>query len=716
MSISSIKIKNILSFDNLIINNFEDINCIVGKNNVGKSNLLKLMRFFYQKLEGKRVLPPTLNSKYSSYGFITIIYDTSRIKSIVTSELNHDKSAFFRHIYNVLFKEDNVSFEDLILSMKKIEKKSVLEVTLKINSDDSVQWSIKDKKILSIINYLYPFFDIETRHIDLYDWDKLWLIVSKLRSFNINKIKQEEIIDFFNEKISKDSSSYSEYISKIQNIAETGKYNYREKVLNYVKAGLKGQTFLIDNKSLDIQSDGTNSHRFIEIALELLITLSRREYINPIIYIDEPEVGLHPKKNEELFYNLSKVYKSFKKTKKSREKGKYKTPYPTIIFATHSPNIVKKTIKYFNENQQVLHFSKDKNSNTIVNKLNSIYKNKRFLNIFSDNEARLFFSDFILFVEGPTEVEIFSNSELLDKFDFLNRIDIYATNELALEYMNPSYLNTAIPYLILYDADKLISIDFSKNKLTFKNSSELQLFKYLKLYMYSYIGSKQKLIYDFLKQLIEWQKKVQLEFEDNLYISNFNYNLLIKYINDEFLKKENFLINRTTIEEALINKQTFCLFKRWIYKEFRDGISKAYNSKTPKFQIERIKKKKILEFKKFNRYIKNLNIKEKELITISILIFGGKTETTIATFTENYTEVDDSLKDIIKTIKKEYIGSKESLNIGHLLNKTSGWTTSFLNFAIKEMSKKNNNNEFENEFKNKFGELYAIIMSIKEKL
>jgi len=80
VSIKSIKIKNLLSFDELIINDFKNINCIVGRNNSGKSNLLKLIRFFYHKLEDKRELPPTLNSKYSTFGTITIIYDTSRIK------------------------------------------------------------------------------------------------------------------------------------------------------------------------------------------------------------------------------------------------------------------------------------------------------------------------------------------------------------------------------------------------------------------------------------------------------------------------------------------------------------------------------------------------------------------------------------------------------------------------------------------------------------
>ncbi|EEL8094508.1 AAA family ATPase, partial [Salmonella enterica] len=51
MGIKSIKIKNLLSYDEIHISDIKDINCIIGRNNTGKSNLLKLIRFFYTKLE-----------------------------------------------------------------------------------------------------------------------------------------------------------------------------------------------------------------------------------------------------------------------------------------------------------------------------------------------------------------------------------------------------------------------------------------------------------------------------------------------------------------------------------------------------------------------------------------------------------------------------------------------------------------------------------------
>ena len=199
MSIKSIKIKNLLSFDELIIDNFEDINCIVGKNNVGKSNLLKLLRYFYNKLDEKRELSPLLYSDYSSFGTITLFYDISHIKKIVTADKNisNKKLGYFKEIYNLLILNND---------------SDIFELTLKIYANESIEWSIKDRKTRKIIADIYPFFDIEARHIDLYDWNKLWVLVSRMKPFNPHKVKQEDVIEFFDDKLNNsDSENYNNY-------------------------------------------------------------------------------------------------------------------------------------------------------------------------------------------------------------------------------------------------------------------------------------------------------------------------------------------------------------------------------------------------------------------------------------------------------------------------------------------------------------------------
>jgi len=687
VGIKSIKIKNLLSFDELIINDFKDVNCIVGRNNSGKSNLLKLIRFFYKKLEGKRELPPTLNSKYSAFGTITIIYDTSRIKQIVTSETNKGKSSFFKHIYNVLFKEENENNIFSLIEIDSIDKEPTYELTLKINSNDSTEWSTKSKDVINIINYLYPFFDIEARHIDLYDWNKLWIIVSRLKSFNINKLKQEEIVDFFNDKLSSDSDGYKEYIEKIQNATRTNKYNYREKVLNYVKAGLKGQTFLIDEQSLEMQSDGTNSHRFIEIALELLISLTRRDYINPTIYIDEPEVGLHPKRNEELIYKLYDTYSSYKKTKETKEKGKYKTPYPNIIFATHSPNIVKEVIKLFEINQQILHFSKDKKVNTIVQKMNSTYKDERFLNIFSDNEARLFFSNFILFVEGETELEIFRNKKLLNKFPKLKEIDVYKSSSNVLgSYINPAYSNTAIPYLFLFDADKIYSFKRDSanskiRKLSFENKNKN---------LYRLPDGKPENEADINKLISKYNKGFNKKYRDKLetmqklkiiHNKEFNFNELSFRINkieeykesidliQNYLNDYNVKFLHTTIEEMLINDKSKDIFFKSIEQDVKiDNF--LYDIRTVEYTVsfykqrvnigkirllkprKRIRKKIIYKHHKYPKEVEQYLVEY-----LRVVYFNGKFEI----LTNKITEIDHENSEFTKKQINEFDMMKKTI-------------------------------------------------------
>ncbi|EIK2613167.1 retron Eco8 family effector endonuclease, partial [Salmonella enterica] len=325
-------------------------------------------------------------------------------------------------------------------------------------------WSTKNNAEIDLIGYLFPFFEIETRHINLYDWDKLWDLISRLKSFKVDGVKKEEIIDFLNEKISPNSNAYKDFTSKIQDITKVSSYSYRERVLNYVKIGLNGQTFNVGGKDLTTQSDGTNSLEYLSLFLKLLVSLTRREYISPIVYIDEPEIGLHPKANEKLIYELYQSYESFKKSKESFEKGKYATPLPKIFIATHSANIAKHIIKYFKDNHQILHFRIEEN-HTRVGVMKSTYEDRRFLNIFNDNEARLFFSDIILFVEGDTELEAFSNFSLSKKYPHMNNVELYqAGSNVYLENLNPNRSKLSIPYFYLFDRDKTLQYEVTKRQ------------------------------------------------------------------------------------------------------------------------------------------------------------------------------------------------------------------------------------------------------------
>ncbi|HGW7832971.1 TPA: AAA family ATPase, partial [Escherichia coli] len=228
MGIKSIRIKNILSFDDVYIDSFEDFNLIIGRNNSGKSNLLKVFKYFYEKLDEQRSIPLTLNSNYTPSGIITITYDTTRIKKIVTSTNNN--SRFHKHIYNTLFKEPNKNKFTALFAPERKKQNSEYSLTLTISNDDSISWSTKDKKLLSLIKIIFPFFYIDTRRMDLYNWEDIWRIISSINSFNFQKISEDEILKFLDENISSRDGDYKKYITRITDVIDTKPYTYKEKV------------------------------------------------------------------------------------------------------------------------------------------------------------------------------------------------------------------------------------------------------------------------------------------------------------------------------------------------------------------------------------------------------------------------------------------------------------------------------------------------------
>ncbi|WP_411132277.1 retron Eco8 family effector endonuclease [Vibrio vulnificus] len=736
MAIQSIRVKNLLSFDDVFIDDIQDINCIVGKNNVGKSNLLKLMRYFYSKLNGEKLIPPELYSNYNSFGSITIRFNTTRIKHIVTGKNNN--SAFLKHIYNTLFPgQKRTPFSNQSLDQ------SYLDLSLTIFKDDSTKWSTTNQDVLKIIYILYPFIDIETRHIDLYDWNRIWGLISQLSSFNVRKVNSGEVVDYLDNKLSNGSGHYKEYIDKVESIVDTRNYSYRDKVLSYIKVGLQGHDFTNSGQELGIQSDGTNSHRFIEIILKLLIVLTRREYITPTIYIDEPEIGLHPKLNEDLIQTFHRVYIQFLKTKDEKEKGKYKTPYPRVILSTHSPNILKYVVRLFKNKQQVIHFSKPKGQGTKVSRLNSQYHDARFLNIFSDNEARLFFSNFILFVEGATELEIFRNYKLCERFSSLNSIDVYETNEVTLKYLNPKHSRAAIPFLVLNDADVLIKFDYGKSKLTLDNGK----------YNFLEIAKRNQLDFHTTKDL---RKKSTLSHinSQNGKITRFDFRKIgfdtfsmqnyIKLVN-EIINEQHCHLTITTIEGAIITEQSLPILGKWLVYKFTKSMQYKGSNKTPTKWFESlakdIKSNKKSSTDVYNNivgfdyvycslsrvdslFVKRISTKHlkdcrdaiftyskspKVILNLLRVIFEGKTDNLLSRLHDDYLPtVDPKFSELVKEVRTHYFKALKPI-----MGKTGGWVTDFLDFAIDHIDKNTNSNQdFNRKFAFTFPELFDIIRKV----
>jgi predicted ATP-dependent endonuclease of OLD family len=751
MSIKSIRIKNLLSFEDIYIPDFKDVNCIVGQNNAGKSNLLVLLNYFYSCLRHEKVVAPSLFSNYSAIGTISIEYDTTRLKKIVTSKRKDLSNPYFRHIFNTLFSLKHnltglAAFTEY--SKQQSRKNSSYVLTLSVRKDNSIYWSTKNNKVLEIINRVYPFFSIDTRHINLYDWSKIWETISQLKFLNMNTLEIDDLVDFIDERVSKKSGAYKDYVDKVNDITTTSAYQYQEKVLNYVKVGLKGHTFNIEGEDLARQSDGTNSHKFLELYLNLMIALTRREFITPTVFVDEPEIGLHPKKNELLIHRLHTIYKSFQKTKSEREVGRYATPYPRIIFSTHSPNIIKTVVKLFkgDEEHQVLHFKKYINNSTQIRKIKSHYDDSRFLNIFSDNEARLFFSKFILFVEGETELEIFGNLKLASKFDKLRDIDVYNANDVHLNALDPTKSNLPVPFLILYDSDFLVNVNVESLpllKLSLSNK-KVNLSNAEKSLKCSFYGSKNFYISKAIKEVfsaVDSPKKITSSGTD---FSLFKLEYFVNYANRNVFKNRNVRFNYTTIEGVLINYRSIPYFVKWIFREFMlgfnvspgkdihkkvKGVKRGFSShgdvkiafkalfsfcdkdvvlsKDLKRFSQRIK---IAYLKLIRDEVKEFELPSHDLVAAFRLVFGGKTNTYQKLTSDSYDRVvSEDVRDFVEKVRTDYLK-----NFTFDTSKTSGWATSFIDYCIDEIDLETNGDSkrFYGQFAVVFPELDDIIKRV----
>lgn len=698
MTVQAIKITNLLSFDELNVDNLNDLNCIVGRNNVGKSNLLKVLKFFYNKLEGKEELPPKLNSNYSYKGFISITFDMTRIYRIARSQ---PKNKYFDFIIRKLVPRHKRS----IIALTRYDNDhTTYTLTLNIYNDGQVKWSTKDKQTLNLILYLFPFFHIEPRHMDLHEWDSLWDLISRIKSFNLSKIDDQSVIDFFDKSINSiNANSYKNYISDLNKTISTKPSSQKEKVLSYIKAGLKGYRFEIDKNDLKFHSDGTNSFHFIKTFLKILITISRREYITPFVFIDEPELGLHPKMNEVL---IQDIYTSYNYNEKKDDR----VTRPKVFLTTHSPNIVKEIIKRFRKKQRIYSFQKSGNAKTTINTLNSTYDNESFINIFSDNEARLFFSDFILFVEGESELEAFGNMKLTENFPHLKNIDIYKCSSNVIgERVNPSYSNSAIPHLFLFDADKAIAIKGEPNNLSIALLKNGNYFNFkpdtlnseLNKYKLGF-SKKYKIKRDNIVKLLSViNKKVRVNNTTQRFLNEPAFESVFTAVKDRLLD-QNIYLNRTTLEGCLIQKNSSKIVYDWLdYK---------YNSKFDSILLR-------IEDSKY--------VTEDMLIDYIRIIFNGKSMvlTDYNHFNiETYKQTLDKNKKVSGKLRYTSRHAKMLMKLlenktvhNKYLEKTDGWTTSFLNHAVEYIEKESlaKNQPFGAIFKVYFPEFYDIIRRLQ---
>lgn len=645
MPISKVFISNCKSISKLNID-FSDITCLIGKNGSGKSNILKSINHFYQNLIGelKDDILFDKNNRHNDYIEISIVYDFSKLKRI--SETRYSKDALTLHEFfsKILFDFSSYMNSD-----------NLVQATLKQFKTGEKQWNIPFE-LRSFLKNVFPLYFIQSRNIKLTDWQNIWEIVgdmSKLREKEEGKFSQE--LDTLYEKIY--GKTYKKNLDYIKmefqkNDIELDKMRINEKLTQIYQLQIGGRSFKFKDESLDFFSDGINSSNYMKLLVNLVSKLAISKIKEPMIIIDEPELGLHPKLADELTASL------FSNSKLVR-----------FLLATHSSRVIKNIID--SETGTLLHVSM-KSNYTQLKKMKRITSAKE-KTIVTETEASYYFSKGILFVEGPTELELFNNRKLQGLFPILKEIDVYSygSNNLKLNLIHPSKMNASIPFIVLLDMDKVIKIE--KNKVIIKGDTDFSplsnegIIKKEKFYY----GKKRVHTVQIRKRIQGISNKAEfIPVPRWYYLSDELYSELLNLIKKYSLEYNVFPVT-TTIEGTIINIANYEIFRDYFVK-IKGGAL-------------------------FERLYQQCTLPEERLTLMRALV-SGKCDT-LRFLGEHAKHTGDS--ELIQICK--HIGSIK-------FDKTEGWVSSFLDYFFDHYLE--GTKDRIETFKLYFNELYDIIITL----
>ncbi|MCM3124433.1 MULTISPECIES: retron Eco8 family effector endonuclease [unclassified Mesobacillus] len=652
MAIEKIVIRNCKSLKNVSLE-LTEINCLIGENGTGKTNIIKCLDYFYSNLTDSNLDENLFdkNNPYNNFLEISITYNLSKLMRIAENGYLRSEAV-------------NNFFKKLLFDVKKyLDISNKVTITLKQNKKNRIVWS-HSYDFREILKNIYPIYVVQARQINLVDWEHLWEIIG-----DMGKLKEKDDIlsnDLLSELFEKIyGNRYKknlDYLSKELKDSDikVNKFNMTSRFSHIYQLQMSGKQFSYKDKNLDYFSDGMNSNNYLKILFNLIEKLSNTKLKEPIIIVDEPEIGLHPRLVDDLITTI--INKS----------GVVRT-----IIATHSSRMVKKIIN--NNTGSLFHISLS-NGYTNVRKMRS-FTDKRETNIVTEKEASFYFSRGIFFVEGPTELELFTHPLLLEVFPVLREVEVFAfnSNNVGLNIVHPKRRNTAIPYLLALDLDKIVK--YNNNHFTFSgdnfNPLKNEEIKEREVLFY---GRKRIKTLQVRKRINGISKKCKFIPDENW---NFiNDNLFHDFVNliKQYCLEYNVYPCATTIEGAVININNSNIIYEWLktYKNI-DGLDKLYL------------------FKELPMY----------RATVLRLLFNGKFDTLEEIKQDLVTEIEDhEVKEIYEVIKSNKTG------------KTDGWVTELINhYFLKHLELSFSDiysPEVRENFAFHFPEIYDIIESLEK--
>lgn len=582
---------------------------LIGSNGAGKSTIIEAIEYFYANLTHNKISQNVFdqNNLFSNCLKIVLIYDCNDFIDFAKSN-------------SINFMSNNKYLSNII-SLKKINN-GILKIEMSQIKGKKIEWSV-NYEIRSLIESLFPLFTLNAHEIDYFDWDTIWNMLADLNK--ISNIEKERIHNEI-KKVINEKNKVSDKISKTMRILKTGDISinnfttksFTKKLLNIY---FSGNQFTKNEKNISYYSDGTITISYLTVFLEIINEISDTKMKSPIVMFDEPEISLHPS----YIKSLAHIFCDYALN-------------TNILISTHSPRLVKTaSIKMQNKNINLYNI-KINNNYTKIKKMKSISDAKpsekfRIL----DEHINSYFSKGILFVEGESELELFSNDYLQILFPFLSQIDVFKamTDNKMLKQIDPNIINSWAPCLYLIDLDKALKYDKDNNSFKIKCADYIEKNKERVKYF-----NKKKDKFDLRLMRIRLEKmanNLKIHYKLPFYSCNDRNYIALKNVISKYMLEYNYFVLNTTIEGMLINSHTKELYLDFLKKKHKatyDTMINWYNS-----------------------------ITDNEKVNLLRMV------------TEGYSDLFVKLK----TVEKECKSGKIKR-----VNKTEGWITDFIFFCIKE--------------------------------
>ena len=667
-----------MPFTRLIIKNFKSIkkcdislselNVIIGENGTGKTNLLAAISYFYHNLTNMQISEKVFdeNNRYSNECRISLVYDFSELVKI--SKSNADEAWEFQD-ERPTEKTRYSGYYKTIISMAERTRDKRVYVELSQIKGKTIQWNCPYEERM-IIKSLFPIFYIDTRNLDVTEWNYVWSILGELAK--VSNADRKKLETKIGKILLDDEHETSRKLKVIKDIFSAADVSVqpamsKEFATNLAKIFFSGETIQQRGKQLEYYSTGTNSVKYIEILIKSIDALSRTKLKEPIVLFDEPETSLHTSYLDELAEAIIGVGTRM-----------------SIIISTHSPRLTKNLL-ISNRNTSLYNVK-------LVDNYSTIYPMKKFT-VYSptskyrvtDEHINSYFSKAALFVEGETEQELFANPYIKLLFPKLKKVEVFkaVSDKPILNIMDPAKVHIRTPYMCLIDLDKVIEYNKGIRKFNLRNEYLSESKK--ECYQYRNKSESGTYLYFQRKRINAMGDGLRVHYYTPFYSCNDADYLAFVSAIQKYLLAYNVFCLSSTIEGSLVNGNTVDYAMNFLETHTKQA-----------------------DFEEFKRYWDTL--KKTDKINVLRIMYNGKSDL-LMTWKSLSKKLDVDVKDILA---KNIIGKK-----------TSGWVSEYLDefFRLsagleepiseklfrKYLASGNNRANMVSLFSRNFPELYSLI-------